>query len=81
MTWKKLGIGKWIEKGNPVMKYGHPPHPPRVVKVIVPYAFMNKQVYVTEVEYLHNRGIIRSPDFKTKKEALRYAKSYMRKHK
>jgi len=84
--WKKTGIGKWQEKIsgdknlNIITKYGNPPHPPRVIKIIVPYAFMTQQVFVVEVEYLNGRGIDRSPDFKKKSQALKFARAYMRKH-
>ena len=72
--WKKVGKYKWQEK-TVIGRRSH-----KIITIEVPNAFGNKQSFDLVQVTTDGRLIDRIKSFKTKSEALRYAKKYMRKN-
>ena len=72
--WKKVGMYKW-QKIHSLRHNNHP-----IITIEVPNAFGSKQSFDLVQVTTDGRLVDRIKSFKTKSQALKFAKEYMRTH-
>jgi hypothetical protein len=72
--WKKVGMYKWQK----IHSFRHNHHP--IITIEVPNAFGKSQRFDVVQVTTDGRLVNKIKSFKSKSQALKFAKSYMRKH-